>query len=106
MHTRAQHSNNTHTIEKRERTNLNDRVTTQERAKISPKQINSVVIEVQSCSVLKRCFGSSSRCLGGPKGPRSRWSSIWKAMIAFCPWVHRIVRCTPDTTQSSICFLP
>jgi hypothetical protein len=67
MHTRAQHSNNTHTIEKRERTNLNDRVTTQERAKISPKQINSVVIEVQSCSVLKRCFGSSSRCLGGPR---------------------------------------
>jgi hypothetical protein len=21
-----------------------------------------------------------------PKGPRSRWSSIWKALVAFCPW--------------------
>jgi hypothetical protein len=26
-----------------------------------------------------------------PKGPRSRWSSIWQALVAFCPWVHRTV---------------
>jgi hypothetical protein len=25
-----------------------------------------------------------------PKGPKSRWSSIWKALVAFCPWVHRL----------------
>jgi hypothetical protein len=24
-----------------------------------------------------------------PKGPMSRWSSIWKALVAFCPRVHR-----------------
>jgi hypothetical protein len=26
-----------------------------------------------------------------PKGPRSHWSSIWKAVIAFYPWAHRTV---------------
>jgi hypothetical protein len=31
-----------------------------------------------------------------PKGPRSRWSSIWKALVAFYPRVHWTVRCTPD----------
>jgi hypothetical protein len=34
-----------------------------------------------------------------PKGPRSRWSSIWKALVSICPWVHRTVRCTPNTEQ-------
>jgi hypothetical protein len=34
-----------------------------------------------------------------PKGPNSCWSSIWKALVAFCPWVHRTIRCTPDTAQ-------
>jgi hypothetical protein len=34
-----------------------------------------------------------------PKGPRSCWSSIWKALVAFCPRVHRTVRCTPDSEQ-------
>jgi hypothetical protein len=23
-----------------------------------------------------------------PKRPKSRWGSIWKALIAFCLWVH------------------
>jgi hypothetical protein len=32
-----------------------------------------------------------------PKGPRSSWSSIWKALVAFCLQVHRTVRCTTDT---------
>jgi hypothetical protein len=27
--------------------------------------------------------------LYSPKGPRSHCSSIWKALVAFCPWVHR-----------------
>jgi hypothetical protein len=26
-----------------------------------------------------------------PKGPRSRWSSICQALVAFCPQVHRTV---------------
>jgi hypothetical protein len=29
-----------------------------------------------------------------PNEPRSRWSSIQKALIAFCPWAHRTVWCT------------
>jgi hypothetical protein len=29
-----------------------------------------------------------------PKAARSHWSSIWKAIVAFCPWVHWTVRCT------------
>jgi hypothetical protein len=29
-----------------------------------------------------------------PKVARSRWSSIWKAIVVFCPWAHRTVRCT------------
>jgi hypothetical protein len=34
-----------------------------------------------------------------PKGPRSCWSSIWKALVVLYPRVHRTVRCTPDTAQ-------
>jgi hypothetical protein len=34
-----------------------------------------------------------------PKGPRSRWSSIWQGMVAFYPRVHQTVRCTPDREQ-------
>jgi hypothetical protein len=34
-----------------------------------------------------------------PKGPRSLWSSIWKALVAFCSWVHRTVWCTLDSEQ-------
>jgi hypothetical protein len=26
-----------------------------------------------------------------PKATRSRWSSIWKAIVAFCPWAHQTV---------------
>jgi hypothetical protein len=29
-----------------------------------------------------------------PKAARSRWSPIWKAIVAFCSWTHRTVRCT------------
>jgi hypothetical protein len=29
-----------------------------------------------------------------PKAARSGWSSIWKALVAFCPWAHRTVRCS------------
>jgi hypothetical protein len=29
-----------------------------------------------------------------PKGPRSRWNSFWKAILAFCRVAHRTVRCT------------
>jgi hypothetical protein len=39
------------------------------------------------------------RVLLYPKGPMSRWNSIWKALVAFYPWVHRTVRCTPDTAR-------
>jgi hypothetical protein len=34
-----------------------------------------------------------------PKGLRSCWNSIWKALVAFCPRVHQTVRCTPDIAQ-------
>jgi hypothetical protein len=29
-----------------------------------------------------------------PKAARSRWRSIWKAILAFCRVMHRTVRCT------------
>jgi hypothetical protein len=48
------------------------------------------------------------------KAPRSRFSSIWKALVAFCPWTHRTVnnarfpsfsaeadRCKPRGTPDS-----
>jgi hypothetical protein len=41
-----------------------------------------------------------------PKGPRSRWSSIWKALVAYCLWVHRTVRCTPDSEQCNNYKIP
>jgi hypothetical protein len=34
-----------------------------------------------------------------PKAARSRWSSIWKAILAFCRVVHRTVRCTNGHEQ-------
>jgi hypothetical protein len=52
--------------QRRERTNKNDRVTTQEHAHISLKQIKNVVVEFWSCSVLKVCLGNISISLGGP----------------------------------------
>jgi hypothetical protein len=33
-----------------------------------------------------------------PKGPRSRWSFIWKLPPLFCLWVHRTVQCTLDSS--------
>jgi hypothetical protein len=30
---------------------------------------------------------------------------IWKALVAFCPWVHQTVWCTSNTAQSLIPFL-
>jgi hypothetical protein len=39
--------------------------------------------------LIKVCLCNCSMCLGGPfiaKEPWSRWSSNWKALIAFCPW--------------------
>jgi hypothetical protein len=37
-----------------------------------------------------------------PKGPRSHLIFIWKALVAFCPRVHRTVRCTSNSAQSAI----
>jgi hypothetical protein len=34
------------------------------------------------------------------KAARSRWSSIWKAILAFCRVAHRTVRCTTKHEQS------
>jgi hypothetical protein len=54
------------------------------------------------------CFCSMrlGRSFYSPKGPRSRLIFIWKALVAFCPWVHRTVQCTPNTEQLMISFLP
>jgi hypothetical protein len=35
-----------------------------------------------------------------PKAARSRWISIWKAILAFCRVAHRTVRCTTGQEQS------
>ena len=34
-----------------------------------------------------------------PKGPRSHWSSIWKALVAFCPRVHRTLHSATATNH-------
>jgi hypothetical protein len=34
-----------------------------------------------------------------PKGPRSRWNSFWKAILAFCRVAHWTVRCTTGHEQ-------
>jgi hypothetical protein len=34
-----------------------------------------------------------------PKGPRSRWNSFWKAILAFCWVAHRTVWCTTGHEQ-------
>jgi hypothetical protein len=34
-----------------------------------------------------------------PKGPRIRWNSFWKAILAFCRVAHRTVRCTTRHEQ-------
>jgi hypothetical protein len=52
--------------QRRERTDKNDRVTAQERAHISLKQIKNVVVEFWSGSVLKVCLANISIRLGGP----------------------------------------
>jgi hypothetical protein len=45
--------------------------------------------------MFKRCLVFCSIRLGdpfiAPKADRSRWSSIWKAIVAFYPWAHWIV---------------
>jgi hypothetical protein len=35
-----------------------------------------------------------------PKAARSRWSSIWKAILAFCRVAHWPIRCTTGHEQS------
>jgi hypothetical protein len=35
-----------------------------------------------------------------PKATRSRWRSIWKAILAFCRVAHWTVRCTTGHEQS------
>jgi hypothetical protein len=41
-----------------------------------------------------------------PKGSRSRWSSIWKALVAFCPWVQWTIRCTSDSEHCNNYEIP
>jgi hypothetical protein len=39
-----------------------------------------------------------------PKGQRSSCFFVWKALVAFYPWVQQTVRCTPDSEQYAISF--
>jgi hypothetical protein len=59
-----------------------------------------VVALNQSFGVLLVCSGNNSMRLEGsfysPKGQKSRFFFVWKALVAFCPWVHQIV--------NSVCF--
>jgi hypothetical protein len=41
-----------------------------------------------------------------PKTARSHWSSIWKVIVAFCPWAHRtgnIVRFSSFSSEADLC---
>jgi hypothetical protein len=55
---------------------------------------------LRSLSVVESSMGAwcSAPCTWdpfySPKGVRSRWSSIWKALVAFCQRVHWTVCCT------------
>jgi hypothetical protein len=59
--------------------------------------------KVSCCRMFKEWLGFPPWCLVwsfySPKGPRSCWSSIWKALVAFCSRVHRTAWCTSDTAQ-------
>jgi hypothetical protein len=52
-------------------------------------------LDVLGCSMEAWC---TVPCILGsfdsPKVARSRWCSIWKAIVAFCLWAHQTVRCT------------
>jgi hypothetical protein len=37
-----------------------------------------------------------------PKGPRSRWSFIWKLPAFLYSWVHWPVQCTPDNSCATV----
>jgi hypothetical protein len=58
--------------------------------------------------VLGVLFHASRGPFYRPKTARSRWSSIWKAIVAFCPWAHRTVRCPTGqrTVRNFLPFLP
>jgi hypothetical protein len=47
-----------------------------------------------SCSMLGVLLHAPRGPFYSHKGPRSRWNPIWKALVAFCLWVHRTIRCT------------
>jgi hypothetical protein len=50
------------------------------------------------------CLGVLLHAPSGPfyssKAARSRWNSIWNAILAFCRVAHRTVRCTTGHEQS------
>jgi hypothetical protein len=50
-------------------------------------------------------FHESTGSFYSPKAARSHWSSIWKAIVVFCPWAHRTVRC-PTGQGTMRDFLP
>jgi hypothetical protein len=68
-----------------------------------------MVVLNRSFGVLLVCLGNSSMHLGlsfySPKGQMSRLIFIWKALVAFCPWVHWSIRCTSGSEQYTISFL-
>jgi hypothetical protein len=55
--------------------------------------------------VLGVLFHASRGPFYSPKTVRSRWSSIWKSIVAFYPWAHRTVRC-PTGQRTMRDFLP
>jgi hypothetical protein len=52
--------------------------------------------------VLGLCSKAPRGPFYSPNGPRSHWRFIWKLQNLFCPWMHRTIRCAPDSACATI----
>jgi hypothetical protein len=102
IHTNLSNSNNTHTSEERSAWNntAESQLKTCSNLYLMKQQHGREVVELQYAQrMLVYCSMVPRGSFYSPKGCRSRWSYICKAMVAFCPRVHGTARCTTDTTQ-------
>jgi hypothetical protein len=94
-HTRARVAATTRTHDKNKHMKQHCGVTTQRSARISITLNQRRVCEVLALQNVQWVFGVLLHAPRGPfyspKGARSRWSSIWKALVAFCQRVHMTV---------------
>jgi hypothetical protein len=108
-HTRSRVAATTHTQNKNEHTKQTTELQLKEVLESLSRWTKCVFAKSRHCRMFNGCLVLCSMSIGGPfyspKGARSRSSSIWKALVAFCSWAHRTVRCTTGQWTMSD-FLP